>query len=103
MGCCLGMGDRLEALEKWDMVENRHNSGPELGIFQLAGPGCSKLNTRPNWARVLMFHVERPAISWPGLRAFHVEQGAPLPVPPNPNTIAVNLSLKEFAGYCHIG
>jgi hypothetical protein len=50
MGCCLLMGDRLEALKKRDVVENRRNSGQELGIFELAGPGCSKLNTRPNRA-----------------------------------------------------
>jgi hypothetical protein len=51
MGCCLEMGDKLEGLEKRDVVENRRHLGQELGIFQLAVPGCSKLNTRPNWAK----------------------------------------------------
>lgn len=103
MGCCLEMRDRLEVLEKWDVVENRRNSGQELGIIQSAVPGCSKLTSRPNWAKVLLFHVERPAISWPGLRGFHVEHVPPLPVPPNSHTIALNLSLKNIFDFCHTG
>ena len=55
-------------------MENSRISGQELGVSQLVVPGCSKLNPRPNWAKALLFHVERFSILGNVSGGFHVEQ-----------------------------
>jgi hypothetical protein len=66
---------RLEGLEKGVAVENRRLGGQELIVFQLAVPSCSELNPRPNWAKAVLFHVERLSVLAQPSERFHVEQG----------------------------
>lgn len=67
---------RLEGQEEGVVVENRRLAGQELVVFQLAVPGCSKLTSRPNWAKASLFHVERLSILAQPSEGFHVEQVA---------------------------
>jgi hypothetical protein len=101
MGCYLEMRSRLEGPEKRDVVENRRNSGQEVGHSLIGSSWLVQIDHAPELGQARLFHVERLAISWPGLRGFHVEQTASLPVPPNPHTIALNLPLKELFNFCH--